>query len=990
MGDFYQNGVVTTLHNLSQRSLTHLEQELMQFSKTRSMGLVLPSLYSELLGTALPKIIEHLVKVPYLSEIVIGLDRADEKQYRHALKFFSQLPQRHRVLWNDGPRLREIDARLQAEGLAPKEFGKGRNVWYYLGYILSSGIAESIALHDCDILTYERSLLARLIYPVANPNFNYQFCKGYYARVANQKINGRVSRLLVTPLLRALKKIFGALEDLEYLDSYRYSLAGEFSFRKDVINDLRIPSDWGLEIGVLMEMKRNYSTNRLAQVDIADSYDHKHQKLSLDDDQGGLSKMSIDISKAIFRKLATNGVVFTPETFRSIKATYYRIALDFIETYRNDAIINGLQLDIHSEEQAVELFSQNLMKAGKSFLEHPLETPFIPSWSRVVSAIPDIFDDLREAVELDNEEYFGKIIGSNQILLDELTFRIKAHLMIIYPDLDIDNITQELIQALSLDKKCRQPLSQPNYWSEEDCIVITYADTLLNEGEFPLQVLENFFLKHLKDDITGIHLLPFFPYSSDDGFAVSDYLTIRPDLGDWNNIRSLSKHFQIMGDLVINHCSSQHEWFQKFLQGQEPWNDYFVVASPEADISKVVRPRNSDLLQPFLTAEGEKHVWCTFGEDQVDLNFANPQVLIEVAKIVGLYLDKGIEIFRLDAVGFLWKEIGTTSLSLPKTHEIVRLLRTLIEHRVPQSVIITETNIPNRENLAYFGNGNEAHMIYNFSLPPLLVHCLLTGNCRHLKTWMMSMPPAQTGTAYLNFIASHDGIGLRPAEGLLSDEEIQQFIERMKRFGGRTSSRKLADGKEKPYEINISLIDAFKGTIHQEDQWQFERFICAHAIMFALEGIPGIYIHSLLGTENDHELADQTQRSRAINRHQWNNEEIEEKLSDTTTQHARVFRELKRLLQIRKKQVAFHPNATQFTLHLGDQIFAFWRQSLSRDQSVFAINNVSNIIQEVNLGEINLIGTDTWKDLISGDTYDDHHEKLLLQPYQSIWLTNKW
>ena len=402
MGDFYQNGIITNFHNLTRRTVKELEKELVFFSKQRPMSLVLPSLYSELEGKALPGIVDELEKVPYLSEIVIGLDRADQQQYDHARDFFSRLPQHHVILWNDGPRLREIDRMLQDKDLAPKEMGKGRNVWYCYGYILASGKAESVALHDCDILTYKREMLARLLYPVANPNFNYEFCKGYYSRVADNKLNGRVSRLLVTPLLRALKKIFGSMEYLEYLDSYRYPLAGEFSMRADVFNDIRIPSDWGLEIGVLSEVKRNYSTNRLCQVDIADVYDHKHQKLSNENPDAGLSKMCTDISKAIFRKLATNGVVFNQETFRTIKATYYRIALDFIETYYNDAIMNGLFVDRHSEEQAVELFAQNIVNAGQHFLDNPMETPFIPSWNRVISAIPDILEQLYDAVEQDN------------------------------------------------------------------------------------------------------------------------------------------------------------------------------------------------------------------------------------------------------------------------------------------------------------------------------------------------------------------------------------------------------------------------------------------------------------------------------------------------------------------------------------------------------------------------------------------------------------
>ena len=405
MADFYQNGIVTTLHNLTNRSVLDLESELVEFSKTRPMGLILPSLYSELEGEALPNIVQHLSQVPYLSQIIIGLDRANSDEFCAAIEFFKQLNQPHQILWNDGPRLKQLDAELTALGVAPTEMGKGRNVWYCMGYALATKNAESIALHDCDILTYDRSLLARLIYPVAHPQFNYEFCKGYYARYADGKLNGRVARLLVTPLLKALKRVLGSNDYLDYMDSYRYSLSGEFSFRQDVIHDLRIPSDWGLEIGVLSEMQRNYAANRLCQVDIANVYDHKHQDLSLQNSQGGLSKMSIDITKAFFRKLATQGYTLNTETMRTIKATYFRIALDYIETYKNDALINGLKLDIHTEEKAVEMFAKNIMAAGDSFLEKPMETPFIPSWNRVISAMPDVLNRLEQAVEEDYLEY---------------------------------------------------------------------------------------------------------------------------------------------------------------------------------------------------------------------------------------------------------------------------------------------------------------------------------------------------------------------------------------------------------------------------------------------------------------------------------------------------------------------------------------------------------------------------------------------------------
>ncbi|CAA6827039.1 MAG: Glycosyltransferase [uncultured Thiotrichaceae bacterium] len=408
--DFYQNGIITTLHNLVDRPIEALEQDLLKFSKTRPMGLILPSLYSELETPALATIVDELKHVPYLEEVVIGLDRADEDQYRHALEYFSVLPQNVKVIWNDGPRMKAIHRKLVSEGIAPEAPGKGRNVWYMIGYTLGSARVQSVALHDCDIVTYDRSLLARLIYPVANPQFNYAFAKGFYTRIANQTMNGRVTRLLVTPLIRALKKTAGekhgrAKVFLDYMDSYRYPLAGEFAFRTGVISDLRIPSDWGLEIGVLSEVKRNISSNRICQVDIADVYDHKHQDLSADDVEAGLSKMSIDISKAFFRKLAAEGVVFSPEGFRTLKATYFRIALDLIESYRNDAIMNGLGLDIHKEETAVELFSENIMIAGNHFLDTPMETPFIPSWNRITSAFPDILQEITEAVELDMKEY---------------------------------------------------------------------------------------------------------------------------------------------------------------------------------------------------------------------------------------------------------------------------------------------------------------------------------------------------------------------------------------------------------------------------------------------------------------------------------------------------------------------------------------------------------------------------------------------------------
>ena len=391
------------MHNFSERSNEELEEELLHFSKFRPITLILPSLFSELKGPALPKIIDEISKVKYLKNIVIGLDRANRNEFIEAKNFFKNLPQKHEILWNDGPNLKKLDNQLEKHNLAPQEMGKGRNVWYCMGYILALGDCEAVALHDCDIVTYNRNLLARLVYPVANPKFNFDFCKGYYPRVSNKKVKGRVARLLVSPLLRALEKTIGFKEYISFIDSFRYPLAGEFSFRRRVLKDIRIPFDWGLEIGVLSEMYRNYASNRLCQVDIADVYDHKHQDISLGDNTKGLSRMSTDIIKAVIRKLASQGETFSMSIFRSLKATYYREALDFVQIYKKDALMNNYGLDVHEEETAVEMFAKNIMTAGQVFLESPMESPNIPSWNRVETALPNFLRDLKRAIELDNK-----------------------------------------------------------------------------------------------------------------------------------------------------------------------------------------------------------------------------------------------------------------------------------------------------------------------------------------------------------------------------------------------------------------------------------------------------------------------------------------------------------------------------------------------------------------------------------------------------------
>ena len=406
MGDFSQNGIISNLHDFGTKSTADIEKELLKFSKERKMELILPSLYSELKGDALPNIVKQIGETKYLNHIIIGLDKASKSEAIKAWKFFKGLNTPFTILWNDGPKLKKLHEELKEKGLAPSETGKGRNVWYCLGMCIARDEARSVALHDCDIKTYDRRMLAKLFYPVVNPFFNFEFCKGYYPRIANGKMNGRVARLLVFPLLTALEKTIGKSDYLEFMKSFKYPLAGEFSFRRNVLPELRISSDWGIEVGILSEMQRSFSPQNICQVDLADTYDHKHQILSIDDETKGLSRMSIDIIKTFIKKLATQGHTFSREKFRSLKATYYRSALDLIDIYRSDAVMNGLKFDSHTEEKAVELFAINIMKAGEAFILNPMDTPFIPTWSRVKSAIPDFLGRLEKVVNDDNKKYY--------------------------------------------------------------------------------------------------------------------------------------------------------------------------------------------------------------------------------------------------------------------------------------------------------------------------------------------------------------------------------------------------------------------------------------------------------------------------------------------------------------------------------------------------------------------------------------------------------
>ena len=401
MGDFHQTETISTLHRLKKDNVEQLEEQLNEFSKSRPIALVLPCLYSELQRAALKNILENLKDVTYLNEIVITIGRADENQFKHAQEYFSVLPQNCKLIWDDGEKIQSLFNLLKENGLDVGEPGKGRAAWIAYGSVLAREKSEVIALHDCDVLTYNRELLARLCYPLANPNMDYEFCKGYYPRVTD-RLYGRVTRLFISPIIRALKKIVGHMPFLVYLDSFRYPLAGEFSMKADLARINRIPADWGLEVGSLAEVFRNVSMKRICQVDLADNYEHKHQDVSTHDADSGLLKMCTDISTSLFTTLSSEGVQFSESLFNTLFVTYLRIAQDSIKMYNDDAAINGLFFDRHAEGLAVETFVQGIRIASLKFLEDPLGSPLIPNWSRVTSAIPDFLDQLELAVEEDN------------------------------------------------------------------------------------------------------------------------------------------------------------------------------------------------------------------------------------------------------------------------------------------------------------------------------------------------------------------------------------------------------------------------------------------------------------------------------------------------------------------------------------------------------------------------------------------------------------
>ena len=522
---------------------------------------------------------------------------------------------------------------------------------------------------------------------------------------------------------------------------------------------------------------------------------------------------------------------------------------------------------------------------------------------------------------------------------------------------------------------------------KEIFFLISYADSVTKKNQKNLKTLNSFLDKYCKD-FNFVHILPFFPSSSDDGFAIIDYKKVDSKHGDWNDFKKISSKFKVMIDLVINHCSASNELFKNFLNNDEPGLEFFIYRRKSNGISKVVRPRTSNLLKEIKTKSKKGYVWCTFSHDQVDFNFKNPKVLIFFLNIIKFYLDSGALALRLDAVAFLWKEEGTKCINLPETHSIVRLIRFLIQNYSPDSILITETNIPSEENLSYFGNNNEAHCIYNFSLAPLLIHAIISGNSFYLKKWSRSMPPAQIGNTYLNFLSTHDGIGMRPLEGIIPDRELKKFFKILQKSGGFLSFRS-SNSKENVYEVNTTLLDAFSNTFDGKDIYKIRRFILSHEILFCMEGIPAVYFQNLIGSNNDKKKFKKTKSYRSVNRRNWDFDNLVKKLKTPDSQNFKIYKELIRLIALRKKQPAFHPNATQFTLQLEESLFGVWRQSIDRSQSIFCISNLTKFKQKISLHDINLISTNEWYDILKNKRIKNINARIYLLPYQSMWISNK-
>ena len=547
---------------------------------------------------------------------------------------------------------------------------------------------------------------------------------------------------------------------------------------------------------------------------------------------------------------------------------------------------------------------------------------------------------------------------------------------------NIDLLKNEIVQLIE-DFNKKNQVNKINI-SEKTSLVISYGDNIYSSQSSSMKIFQKFFQKNLEKLFDTIHFLPFYPSSSDSGFAVKDHYQIDKKIGNWSDLKKISKSKKIMADVVINHASARGLWFKNFLKRKKPGKDYFLTVNSKFNTSKVVRPRDHKLLKKIKIFEKNDYLWRTFSPDQIDLNFKNPSVLLRFIKIIIHLINNGVTIFRLDAIAYLWKQNGTKCINLSQTHEIIKLLRVVTSLLNVQTLIITETNLPEKENLSYFGKNNEANWVYNFSLPPLLIHAFLFENSSYLNQWSRKLPSTKHGNCYLNFIASHDGIGIRPTEGILNEKTLSSFLKRLKKNGSKFSYRKVQNKSKKVYEANITVFDALrKSDFDPKGLFFLERYISAHAIMVSFEGVPAVYFNSLFGKSNDEAKYIITGNNRDVNRYKWNFNNITTKLRDKKSKQSIFYRNIGALLEIKRKQKAFHPNASRINISLGSKIFCFKRISKDKKQSIICMTNLSSKIQTPNFKKIG-----NYRDLLNSNLKFREGTALILKPFQTVWLTN--
>ncbi|MBW2436295.1 MAG: sugar phosphorylase [Deltaproteobacteria bacterium] len=534
-----------------------------------------------------------------------------------------------------------------------------------------------------------------------------------------------------------------------------------------------------------------------------------------------------------------------------------------------------------------------------------------------------------------------------------------------------------IIQKYGANKR-----KKTSYFSQEDVVLITYGDSLKKDGEAPLATLHAFANQYLKGAISNIHFLPFFPYSSDDGFSVMDFFEIDPALGTWQEVAAIGQDFELMFDYVVNHFSSKGQWFQNYLADQKGFEEFAIEVDPATDLSMVTRPRSLPLLSEYKKNDGQTvHIWTTFSADQIDFNFKSLDVLAKMIDVLLFYADQGATILRLDAIAYLWKEIGTNCIHLPQTHEMVKLFRAALDQVAPDVIILTETNVPHTENISYFGDGrDEAQMVYNFTLPPLLFYSFVTEDATILSEWAKGLHLASTDNTFFNFTASHDGIGVRPLEGILEPSEIEKLIEIVKSNDGQVSYKRNPDGTDSPYELNITYVDAILG---DTSSTLADKFLASQSIQYALPGVPATYIHSLLGSRNWVEGVQETGRARTVNREKLQVEKLISELNNPESFRARVFFPYLNLIKIRKKQSAFHPNAGFEILDTAPKVFGIKRYS--QDQTIVALTNISS--QSVSVSLPAGAANGPMVDLVTGEGIDT--TAIQLNPYQYLWLEEK-